>query len=50
MIAHNDAPQSLEILWTSEQLVADTPDNTQLSQQTDIHAPGGIRPYKVVQI
>jgi hypothetical protein len=39
-IAHNDAPQSVGLLWTSDQLVAETlPDNT---QQTDIHALGGI--------
>jgi hypothetical protein len=34
-----DTPQSVGLLWTRDQLVA---DNTQHSQQTDIHAPGGI--------
>ena len=33
-ITHNDAPQSEGFLWTSDQLVV---------EQTDIHAPGGIR-------
>ena len=41
-ITHNDAPQSVGLLWTSDWLVAETSDNTQHSQQTDIHAPGGI--------
>jgi hypothetical protein len=34
-----DTPQSVGLLWTRDQLVA---DNTQHSQETDIHAPGGI--------
>jgi hypothetical protein len=25
VITHNDAPQSVELLWTSDQLVAETP-------------------------
>ena len=38
-----DLPQSVGLLWTSDQCVAETsPDNTQHSQQTDIHSPGGI--------
>jgi len=32
---------------TSDQLVAETSDNTQHSQQTDIHAPGGIRTHNL---
>jgi hypothetical protein len=42
-----DAPQSVGLLWTSDQFVAETsqPDNTQHSQQTHIHAPGGIRTH-----
>ena len=44
-ITHNDAPQSVGLLWTSDQLVAETSDNTQHSQQTNIHAPGGIRTH-----
>jgi len=45
--SHNDAPQSVGLLWTSDQLVTETslPDNTQHSQQTNIHAHGGIRTY-----
>jgi hypothetical protein len=41
LITH-DAPQSEGLLWTSDQLVAETStsDNT---QQTNLHAPGGIR-------
>ena len=43
-ITHNDAPQSVGLLWT---VVSSSqrplPDNTQHSQQTEIHAPGGIR-------
>ena len=33
------------LLWTSDQLVAETSDNTRHSQQTNIHAPGGIRTH-----
>jgi len=42
-MTHNDAPQSWDSLWTSDQLVAETSDNTQHSQETDIHFRGGIR-------
>ena len=34
---HVDASQSVGLLWMSDQLVAET------SQETDIHAAGGIR-------
>jgi hypothetical protein len=34
---------SVGLLWTSYQPVAETSDNTQHSQQTDIHVTGGIR-------
>ena len=38
-ITHKDAPQSKGLLWTSDQLVAETsPDNTKHSLDTDIHA------------
>ena len=48
---HNDAPQSVGLLWKSDQLVAETlPDNTQHSQQTDIHAPGGIRTHDLSKL
>jgi len=42
---HNDAPQSVELLWTSDQLVAQTStwQHRQHSQQTNVHAPGGVR-------
>lgn len=40
----HDTPQSLELLWTTDQPVAQTSDNIQHPQQTDIHAlPGEIR-------
>jgi hypothetical protein len=42
VITHNFAPQSVGLLWTSDQLVA---ENTQHTQQTNIHAPGGIRTH-----
>jgi hypothetical protein len=42
--AHNDASQSVGFLWTSDQLVAETPlpDSTQHSQQTVTNASSGI--------
>jgi hypothetical protein len=45
MITHKDTPQSAGLLWTSDQPVAETStwQHTQNSQQTNIHAPGGIR-------
>ena len=48
-ITHNEAPQSVGLLWKSDQLVAKTslPDNTQHSQQTDMRAPGGIRTHNL---
>ena len=40
---HSDTPHSVELLWTSDQPDTETStDNKQHSQQTDIHAPGGI--------
>jgi hypothetical protein len=36
-------PHSVGLLWTSDRPVAETPDKTQHSQETDIHVPGGIR-------
>ena len=39
LITHNDALQSVGLLWTSDQPVArPLPDNTQHSQQTNFHA------------
>ena len=47
LITHNDAPQSVGLLWMSDQFVAETSDNTQHSQQTNIHASGGIRTHNL---
>jgi hypothetical protein len=43
--SHSGTRHSVGLLWTSDQPVAETslPDNTEHSQETDIHAPGGIR-------
>jgi hypothetical protein len=41
-ITHKDAPQSVGLLWTSDQPVAET-STWQHSQRTTIHTPGGIR-------
>jgi hypothetical protein len=38
VITHNGAPQSIGLLWTSDQLVA----QTTWQHTTNIHAPGGI--------
>jgi hypothetical protein len=40
-ITHNDASQSLRLLWTSDQLVAET-STWQHTQQINIHTHGGI--------
>jgi hypothetical protein len=41
--SHTLTPNSVGLLWTSDRPVAKTlPDNTQHSQETDIHARGGI--------
>ena len=45
--SHSDTSHSVELLWTSDQLVAETTDNTQHSQQIDIQAPGGIRAHNL---
>jgi len=45
-ITQNDAPQSVEVLWTSDQLVAETSTwQHKHSQQTHIQGPGGIRTH-----
>jgi hypothetical protein len=42
--SHSDTPQSIGLLWTSDQPhKRPLPDNTQHSQETDIHASCGIR-------
>jgi hypothetical protein len=43
---HSDTPQSVGILWTSDQPYATLiplPDNKQHSQEKEVHATGGIR-------
>jgi len=40
--SHSDTPQSVGLLWTSDQPDAQTSDNTQHSQEIDINAPGEI--------
>jgi hypothetical protein len=40
-ITHKDIPQSVELLRTSDKPVAET-STWQNTQQTNIHAPGGI--------
>jgi hypothetical protein len=46
--SHSDTPHSVGLLWKSDQPDArdlSLPDNTQHSQETDIHASGGIRTH-----
>jgi hypothetical protein len=43
--SHSDTPHSVGLLWTSDQPSAECSDNTQHSQEPDIHDPGGIRTY-----
>ena len=41
---HSDTPQSVRLLWTRDRPVGrPLTDNTQHSQETDIHAPGVMR-------
>ena len=44
-ITHNDAPQSVGLLSTSDQPVAHTSTWQHTTLTTDIHAPGGIRTH-----
>ena len=46
-ITHNDAPQSVGLLWTSDQLVAETSTWQHTSFVTEFHAPGGIRTHNL---
>ena len=48
-ITHNDAPQSVGLLWTSDRFVAETStwQHTQHSQQTNVYVPGGIRTHNL---
>ena len=45
LITHNDAPQSLGLLWTSDQLVAETSTWQHTTLTTNIDAPAGIRTH-----
>jgi hypothetical protein len=45
LITHNDAPQSVGLLWTSDQFVADTSTWQLTTRVTNIHAPRGIRTH-----
>jgi len=40
--SHSNTPHSVALLWTNDQQDAEPSDNTQHSQETDIHAPGRI--------
>ena len=42
-ITHNDVPQPVALLWTSDHPVKETSDNTQHSQQTSM-PPAGFEP------
>ena len=46
-ITHKDTPQSVGLLWTSDQPIAETStwQHTQHSQWTTIHAPGELRTH-----
>jgi len=44
-ITHNDAPQSVGPLWTSDHPVAETSTCQHTTLTTNIHAPGGIRTH-----
>jgi hypothetical protein len=44
-ITHNDAPQSVGLLWTSDQLVAETSTIQHTTFKTNIHTPGGIQTH-----
>jgi len=42
--SHSDTPHSVGLLWASDHPTqGPLPDNIQLSQQTNIHTPGGIQ-------
>jgi hypothetical protein len=45
--SHNDAPQSVGLLWTSAELVAETSTWQHTTLTTDIHASGGIRTHNL---
>ena len=47
LITHNDAPQSVGLLWTSVQSVAETSTGQHTTLTSNIHAPGGIRTHNL---
>jgi len=47
LITHNDAPQSVGLLCTSDQLVLETSTWQHTTPMTDIHAPIGIRTHNL---
>jgi len=47
LMTHNDASQSVGLLWTSDQLVAETSTWQHTTLTTNIHAPGGIRTHNL---
>jgi hypothetical protein len=46
-ITLNDAPVSVGLLWTSDQLVAETSTCHHTTLTADIHAPGGIQTHNL---
>jgi hypothetical protein len=44
---HNDAPQSVWLLWTSDQLDAETSTWQHTTLTTNTHDPGGIRTHNL---
>jgi len=47
--SHNDAPRSIGLPWTSDQLVAETSTWQHTTLTTDIHAPSGIRTHNLIR-
>ena len=45
--SHKEVPQSVGLLWTSDQLVAETSTWQHTTFTIDIHAPGGIRTHNL---
>jgi hypothetical protein len=45
LITRNDTPQTVGLLWTSDQLVAETSTWQHTTHTTNFHAPGEIRFY-----
>jgi hypothetical protein len=49
LLTHNDAPQSVGLLWTSDLLVADS-STLQHTQRANIHAPVGFEPWRLAAV